>query len=400
MSILKFNTKLQRPQDFIVQYVIVPPVCIRPTVKIGGDRTNEDDMTIKVYEMLKQNTYLGKCISEGKDMLRINEAWSLLQNIHTQYINSETSGLPKTLTGNSSSRGIVQRLKGKTGRFRGNLSGKRVEFSARSVITPDPNLRIDQVAVPLQMAHILTFAECVTSRNLARLRRAVKNGPQKYPGANYITLKNETRPMSLAYAQSRKMAAGLKPGDIVHRHLADDDVILFNRQPSLHKLSIMGFRAKVRPGRTLRFNECVCNPFNADFDGDEMNIHLPQTQEARTEAIQLMGSMENLVNPKDGKPIITLTQDFLTCSFLLTQKDVFIDRSELCQILASISDGDEKFELPPPAIISPIELWTGKQVITALLAPSSRITPVVNLEVKEKNYDKKSNQKFFDLNDG
>ena len=109
--------------------------------------------------------------------------------------------------------------------------------------------------------------------------------------------------------------------------MMNHDVILFNRQPSLHRLSIMGFHVKVLPWRTLRFNESVCTPFNADFDGDEMNIHLPQTEEARAEALHLMGVLENMQTPKNAEPLIASTQDFLTTVYLVTQKDFFLDRT-------------------------------------------------------------------------
>jgi DNA-directed RNA polymerase III subunit RPC1 len=400
VAILMLDSEHQSPVDLLVEYIIVPPLSIRPTVKVGGDKTNEDDMTVKVYEILKQNSFLGHCLKEGRDMYKINEIWALLQGIYTQYVNSETSGLPKELVTKSSTKGIVQRLKGKTGRFRGNLSGKRVEYSARTVITPDPNLRIDQVGVPRQMALVLTYGEKVNARNIKRLRLAVKNGPNVYPGANYISLKGDPTPLSLAFHRNKKLMDTISIGDTVHRHLVDDDIILFNRQPSLHKLSIMGFRAKVVDHRTLRFNECACTPFNADFDGDEMNIHLPQTEEARAEVIQLMGSVENIVNPKNGSTIISLTQDFLTCSFLLSNKDTFFSRSEFCSICSYFCDANEPIELPVPTIIKPVELWTGKQVIGMLLVPHKGVKPIVNIEVQERNYNKKENKQHFDLADG
>ena len=354
VGMLLMDSDKQTPADLLVEFVMVPPTCIRPTVKVGGDKTNEDDMTIKVYEILKQNNFLGHCIKEGRDMFKIHEGWSLLQNIYTQYINSETSGLPKELVGKNSTKGIIQRLKGKTGRFRGNLSGKRVEFSARTVITPDPNLRIEQVGVPRQMALVLTYAEKVNSRNIKRLKLAVKNGPSVYPGANYISRKWDPNPLSLAFLANKKVVDTIAIGDVVHRHLVDGDVVLFNRQPSLHKLSIMGFRAKVMDHRTLRFNECACTPFNADFDGDEMNIHLPQTEEAKAEVIHLMGSVENIINPKNGGAIISLTQDFLTCAFLISNKDTFFSRSEFCRVCSYFCDADEAVELPVPAILKPV----------------------------------------------
>jgi DNA-directed RNA polymerase III subunit RPC1 len=399
-SVLMIDSDKQSILDFITEYILVPPNCVRPTVKVGGDKTNEDDLTIKIYEILRQNSYMGVCMQDGKDMHKINECWDLLQNIYTQYISSETSGLPKELIGKNSTKGIVQRLKGKTGRFRGNLSGKRVEFSARTVISPDPNLRIDQVVVPRQMAYVLTYAEKVNARNIKRLKLAVKNGPSVYPGANYISVKGDPTPISLAFLRNKKVADTIEIGHTVHRHLVDGDIVLFNRQPSLHKLSIMGFRAKVMDHRTLRFNECACSPFNADFDGDEMNIHLPQTEEARAEVILLMGSVENIINPKNGGTIISLTQDFLTSSFLISNKDVFFSRSEFCRVCSYFLDANEAIDIPPPTILKPVEMWTGKQVISTLLVPNRYCQPIINLEILEKNYNRKENRLHFDLNDG
>ena len=128
-------------------------------------------------------------------------------------------------------------------------------------------------------------------------------------------------------------------GDLIERHMEDEDIVLFNRQPSLHKLSIMCHRAKILPHRTFRFNECVCTPYNADFDGDEMNLHLPQTEEARAEAWVLMGNKFNLVTPRNGELLIAAIQDFITGGYLLTLKDTFFDRAKACQLAASMLAG-------------------------------------------------------------
>lgn len=209
------------------------------------------------------------------------------------YVTSDLPGIPSHLQGSlpKIKKGFCQRLKGKHGRFRGNLSGKRVDFSGRTVISPDPNLRIDQVAVPERVAKILTYPERVTFHNISRLRQNIINGPDIHPGAIYVTKTDSTvNPKRwLKFGDRRRIADELAIGDIVDRHLQDDDIVLFNRQPSLHKLSIMSHFVKVRPWRTFRFNECVCTPYNADFDGDEMNLHVPQTEEARIEALTLMG---------------------------------------------------------------------------------------------------------------
>ena len=165
------------------------------------------------------------------------EVWDLLQLQCALYINSEMSGIPMKLQPKKPSRGFVQRLKGKQGRFRGNLSGKRVDFSGRTVISPDPNLRIDEVAVPVHVAKILTFPERVTKENIKFMRDLVRNGPDKHPGANFVEMKANGFKKFLRYGNRGDVANQLKYGDIVERHLLDNDVVLFNRQPSLHKVS-------------------------------------------------------------------------------------------------------------------------------------------------------------------
>lgn len=256
-------------------------------------------------------------------------------------------------------------MKGKQGRFRGNLSGKRVDFSGRTVISPDPNLMIHQVGVPERVAKILTYPEKVNPANLQRMKQLVRNGTEKHPGANYVQQKGLSFKKYLAYGNREKVAQDLKCGDIVERHLTDGDIVLFNRQPSLHKMSIMSHQAKVQPQRTFRFNECACTPYNADFDGDEMNLHLPQTEEARAEALILMGNQSNLVTPKNGEMLIAATQDFITGGYLLTQKDEFLTKEQVMQLAACLIAGPDSnitVDIPKPAILKPRRLWTGKQV--------------------------------------
>jgi DNA-directed RNA polymerase III subunit RPC1 len=159
------------------------------------------------------------------------------------FINGETPGIPKLLLGNKAVRGLCQRLKGKQGRFRGNLSGKRVDFSGRTVISPDPNLRVDQVGVPILVAKVMTYPERVNRYNIEYMRKCVINGPDVHPGANMVRSGNFA--LALSYADRERVAANLKIGDIVERHMHDDDIVLFNRQPSLHKMSIMCHHVKV-----------------------------------------------------------------------------------------------------------------------------------------------------------
>jgi DNA-directed RNA polymerase III subunit RPC1 len=394
------NYQHTRPIDLLIHYVIVPPLSIRPTVPVGYNVTNEDDLTIKIGEILYLDKLIKTAIAEGHNTSKMIEDISLLQHTHAQYINSDTKGLNKNILGNKPIRSLCTRLKGKQGRFRGNLSGKRVDFTGRTVISPDPNLRIDQVGVPLLMAKTLTYPQRVNCHNISEMRKLVLNGPEVHPGANFVELANGNK-IYLAYTSRKKIAEELKIGDIIERHLMDNDIILFNRQPSLHRLSIMAFRAKVLPWRTLRFNECVCTPFNADFDGDEMNIHLPQTEEARSEALYLMGVKENLITPKNAEPLVAATQDFLTTFFLITQKDYFLDRSHFFKYLSYFNDSNEKIEIPPPCIMKPIELWSGKQIFSILLRPNRKSKVIVNLEVKAKNFSKAfKKDEFRCLNDG
>jgi len=154
------------------------------------------------------------------------------------------------------------------------------------------------------------------------------------------------------------------------------------------------------PWRTFRFNICVCAPYNADFDGDEMNMHLPQTEEARTEAALLMSVNNNLITPRNGEPMVAASQDFLTASYFLTQRDVFFDKEHFCQLVSYLGDAAEHIDLPPPSIIKPVELWTGKQIYSIMVKPNKETKVFVNLEMKEKNYDNKGDAKFFCKNDG
>ncbi|KJH41173.1 RNA polymerase Rpb1, domain 2 [Dictyocaulus viviparus] len=298
--------ELKHPNDLLLTRIPVPPVCVRPSVvsevKSG---TTEDDITMKLSEIILINDVLQKHKKDGAPMKTVVETWDHLQIQVALYFNSELSGLPPELQPKKPLRGLTQRLKGKQGRFRGNLSGKRVDFSGRTVISPDPNLRIDEVGVPIHIALTLTFPEIVYKHNINRMKKLVMNGSNCHPGANYIV---DRTTGTKRYGNREAYAANLKVGDIVERHLDNGDIVLFNRQPSLHKVSIMGHRARIMQGRTFRFNECVCTPYNADFDGDEMNLHVPQTQEARAEASILMGVKSNLITPRSGEPLIAAIQ--------------------------------------------------------------------------------------------
>ncbi|PSC73949.1 DNA-directed RNA polymerase III subunit rpc1-like isoform X2 [Micractinium conductrix] len=376
-----------RPEDLLMTHLPVPPVCIRPSVEMDtGAGSNEDDITMKLMQIVEVNNILRQGLEKGLPIVNLMENWDFLQVQCAMYINSDLPGLSSmyNLPGKPM-RGFVQRLKGKQGRFRGNLSGKRVDFSGRTVISPDPNLRVDEVCVPQLMALVLTYPDRVTEHNIEKLKQRVLNGTSQWPGANFILFPSGDK-VYLKFGDRRRIASELKIGDVVERHLDHGDVVLFNRQPSLHRMSIMAHRARVMPWRTLRFNECVCAPYNADFDGDEMNIHVPQTEEARAEAYHLMGVMNNLCTPKSGEILIAATQDFLTSAYLLTSKDRFLTRPEICQMVAYMTDNKQSVDLPPPAIVKPVELWSGKQLFSLLIRPNASVKIFANLETTEKIY--------------
>ena len=401
-ELLGFKSGEGRPEMLIWQYIPAPPICIRPSVSQDNAST-EDDITAKLGDIVEANLFIKEGLRKGLQVNLIMELWDYLQLQIAVYISSDAPGLQKDPTVKPI-RGFTQRLKGKQGRFRGNLSGKRVDFSGRTVISPDPNLKIDEVAVPELVAKNLTYPEVVTIHNQMKLKERVRNGLNKWPGANYI-IKKEKMPDGtsnkfwLKYGNPNDNAHKLRIGDIVERHLEDGDIVLFNRQPSLHKLSILSHRAKIRPHRTFRLNECVCNPYNADFDGDEMNLHVPQTEEARTEAMELMGVKHNLATPKNGEPIIGAIQDFITGAYLMSQKDNLFNRKEFTQVCIHMLEDDVPFELPPPAILKPQMLWSGKQVFNVLMRPNKESQVLVNLDAPCKAYDKSTKKKEDGLDD-
>nr|POE56345.1 dna-directed rna polymerase iii subunit rpc1 [Quercus suber] len=389
-----------RPEHLIWTHLPVPPVAIRPSVAQESQST-EDDITNKLGDIVQMNTILKAALNHGQPIVKVMEIWEFMQVQIAMYIDGTLPGLGKDSAYGKMMRGFCQRLKGKQGRFRGNLSGKRVDFSGRTVISPDPNLGIDEVAVPIRVALTMTYPEKVMKHNIAKLKACVMNGEKKHPGANFVIKGRDGRRIALRVFSNKTggtsvIADKLEYGDIVERHLEDGDIVLFNRQPSLHKLSILSHRAKIRPWRTFRLNECVCNPYNADFDGDEMNLHVPQTEEARTEALELMGVKHNLATPKNGTPIIAAIQDFITGAYLISQKDRFFSRRDFVQVVSFMFDGLEvkhpitgksaPIELPPPAIHKPQQLWTGKQVWSVLMKPHHNYPVNVNLDAKGKTF--------------
>ncbi|EDR26493.1 DNA-directed RNA polymerase III subunit RPC1, putative [Entamoeba dispar SAW760] len=395
---MDFDPDNAPPENMILTSVPVPPIAIRPSVAMdGGNASNEDDLTTQLKEIMECNDRIKEMIKRGASPYQYYDSWDQLTIAVSMFINSDLPGCDDK---GKPLRSICQRLKGKHGRFRGNLLGKRVDFSGRTVISPDPNLDIEQIGVPKLMAIKLTYPERVTKHNIDKLRQLVINGSNIYPGCNSIIGGTDglRRSMCIKLEMREKFAKDLKIGDIVERHLEDNDIVLFNRQPSLHRISIMCHKAKILPWRTLRFNECVCTPYNADFDGDEMNLHVPQTEEARAECLMLMHSAKNLQTPRTGQMIIAETQDFLTTSYLLTSKDFVIEEEDMMQWACWFHNAGTEIDLPTPAYLKPKKLWTGKQLYGLALKPNKHEGVNISLDVPSKLYSKEG--KWMCVKDG
>lgn len=377
LEILGINPKTARPEWMVLQVQPVPPVNVRPSITLESGVRSEDDLTHKLVDILRINQKLKEALDSGVPVNIIQELHDLLQYHVTTYFDNEVSGLPPARHRSGRAlKTISQRLKGKEGRFRGNLSGKRVDFSARTVISPDPNIELNEVGVPTQIAQRLTVPERINEWNLDEMKKLVMNGPDNYPGALYI-IRPDQRRIRLEFVLDRDgIAEALQPGFIVERHIKDGDIVLFNRQPSLHRMSIMAHKVKVLSYKTFRLNPCVCPPYNADFDGDEMNLHVPQGEEARTEARILMQVQDQILSPRYGGPIIGAIRDHLTSAFLLTKKDTYLSKDEVSRLIMATG---YKAPLPKPEIKQPEPMWSGKQIISLYLPKGMNFVAKSNL---------------------
>ncbi|MDJ0270569.1 MAG: DNA-directed RNA polymerase subunit A' [Aigarchaeota archaeon] len=365
LKLLDINPETSRPEWMVLTVLPVPPVYVRPSITLESGFRSEDDLTHKLVDILRVAQRLRENINAGSPSPVIAELSDLLQYHVTTYINNEAAGTsPAMHRSGRVLKTLAQRLKGKEGRFRLNLSGKRVDFSARTVISPDINIGVNEVGVPVEIAMQLTVAEKVTIWNVERLRQLVRNGPDKYPGAKYV-IRPDGKRIRLKFVHDLEgLANALEPGYTVERHLQNGDIVLFNRQPSLHRMSIMAHIVRVLPYRTFRLNLAVCTPYNADFDGDEMNLHVPQSEEAQTEARILLLVQNNIISPRYGAPIIGAIRDFLTSMYLLTREGTSFNKREMAQLLAAIKYSGP---IPEPAIKKPEPRWTGKQIFSLLM---------------------------------
>lgn len=254
-----------KPAWMIYTVFPVSPPSMRPSVKQDNNTRMEDDLTHKLCDIVKTNRMLKQKIEKEAHPSVINDWIQLLQYHTATYIDNTIPGIPVAQQRSGRAlKSIKERIKSKEGRVRGNLMGKRVNNSARSVITPDPNISIDELGVPKKVAMNLTFPEKVTMYNIDHMRKLVLNGPNTYPGAKTYKENDTGRSISLKHVDTSSINVSI--GDVVYRHLQDGDIVLFNRQPSLHKMSMMAHKVKVMPFNTFRLNVSVTTPYNADFD--------------------------------------------------------------------------------------------------------------------------------------
>jgi DNA-directed RNA polymerase subunit A' len=366
---LGINPDVARPEWTILTVLPVPPVTMRPSIILENGQRSEDDLTHKLVDIIRINQRFKENQDAGAPQLIIEDLWELLQYHVTTYLDNEVAGCPPARHRSGRPlKTLSQRLKGKDGRFRGSLSGKRVNFSSRTVISPDPNLSVSQVGVPRAVANEMTIPVRVTTYNIEELRQIARTGPVRQDvnspcGANYV-IRPDNRRLRLGADNLDTVSDMIEPGWTVERQLRDNDVVLFNRQPSLHRMSIMAHRVKVMEGRTFRLNPAVCPPYNADFDGDEMNMHVPQTEEARAEATILLSVHENILSPRFGGPIIGGIHDHVSGIFMLTHDIRWFTKEEALYLLRY--SGIEHMPAPGKKEDG-VEYWSNKQVFSQIL---------------------------------
>jgi len=362
---LGIDASKSRPEWIILTVLPVPPVTARPSITLDNGQRSEDDLTHKLVDIIRINQRFMENREAGAPQLIIEDLWELLQYHVTTFMDNEISGTPPARHRSGRPlKTLSQRLKGKEGRFRGSLSGKRVNFSARTVISPDPTLSLNEVGVPDRVASEMTQTMNVNERNLDDARRYVANGPENHPGANYVR-RPDGRRLKVTEKNCEELAEKVQVGWEVSRHLIDGDIVIFNRQPSLHRMSIMAHEVVVMPYKTFRLNTVVCPPYNADFDGDEMNMHALQNEEARAEARVLMRVQEQILSPRFGENIIGAIQDHISGTYLLTHENPKFNETQALDLLRATSID----ELPPADGTDEDgkEYWTGLTVFSELL---------------------------------
>ena len=372
VNFMGFSPIWSRPEWMICQVLAVPPPQVRPSIKHDAQQRSEDDLTHIIINIIKANKMLQEKIEQNSASNVIDDWTTVLQYYIATLVDNKIPGVAAVAQRSGRPlKAIKERLNGKSGRVRGNLMGKRVDFSARSVITPDPNLSINELGVPLKVAKNLTKPVIVTAKNKNYLRKLILNGPDVHPGAKIYERKNGDC-ISLRYVD--RDSINLELGDIVHRHMLDGDAILFNRQPTLHRMSMMCHIVRVMyKGDTFRMNVADTKPYNADFDGDEMNLHMPQDDESEIELKTLAAVKYQIISPANNKSIVGIFQDSLLSSYLFTRESINFNSRTAMNLMAHLKTIDLK------------KINFDEQVHSSF-SLLSQIIPNITLKYKTKQY--------------
>ena len=344
VSFMGFSPVWSRPDWMVCQVMSIPPPAVRPSIKHDAQQRSEDDLSHILVNIIKANKTLQEKIQNNAPANVIDDWATVLQYYVATQVDNKIPGVASVAQRSGRPlKSIKDRLNGKGGRMRGNLMAKRVDFSARSVITADPNLSIKELGIPMKIAKNLTKPVRVNKMNKSFLAKLVQNGPDKWPGAKILEKENGES-ITLRYFMDRDSIV-LEEGDIVHRHMMDGDPVLFNRQPTLHRMSMMCHIAKImKQGDTFRMNVADTKPYNADFDGDEMNLHMPQDLESEAELRNLAAVPYQIISPANNSSIIGIFQDSMLGCYQITRENVYFTPREAMNLLMMF-DGVNEQEL-------------------------------------------------------
>ncbi|ORX40060.1 hypothetical protein BD324DRAFT_254113 [Kockovaella imperatae] len=397
---------------FFVDVLSVTPTRFRPPAKMGDDlfENPQNSLLSAVITTCKRIQDLNHRLIEHAKAERGDEVLEVIDKVEggrlfelllesliklQHDVNSfmDSTKNPTVMAqGKLPHQGIKQLLEKKEGLFRKHMMGKRVNYAARSVISPDINIETNEIGIPPVFARKLTYPEPVTAQNVAELRQLVINGPRQHPGASMVQMEDGTRvsldrttleqrtaianqlatPQSEAHASSSLGPAARNKK--VFRHIRDGDIVILNRQPTLHKPSMMCHKVKVLLGeKTIRMHYANCNSYNADFDGDEMNIHFPQNEVARAEALMIANTDNQYLVPTSGKPLRGLIQDHVVAAVHMCSKSSFFTREQYFQLIYGALRTEDDYTgggrilTVAPAIWKPRPMWTGKQIVSTIL---------------------------------
>jgi len=389
VTFMGYSPVWSRPDWMICQVLAVPPPAVRPSVKHDAQQRSEDDLSHIVVNIIKTNKTLQEKIQNNSPGNVIQDWTTLLQYYVSTMVDNKIPGVAAFAQRSGRPlKSIKDRLNGKHGRVRGNLMGKRVDYSARSVITPDPNLSIRELGVPKKIAMNLTTPVKVNDRNKSFLSTLVQNGPNVYPGAKILFRKSGD---NIYLENVDRDSIQLEIGDVVHRHMMDGDAVLFNRQPTLHRMSMMCHVARIMThGDTFRMNVGDTKPYNADFDGDEMNMHMPQDVESVSELLNLAAVPWQIISPANNQSIVGIFQDSLLGTFQFTRKDISFSMRDTMNLLMPLKDINKDM-LPQTGNVTNFEIL-------------SQILPPMSLHYKTKLFkdgdDPKSSNAVLQIENG